>query len=101
MLYGEGWHIDAQTFQVIVKENGTRLPMLNKKNIKVHVGWAESFPTGHVVSCKHLRGEGLHIFLGMVEHCMKDKREEHFEFDHHNVFVEDMNENGICKVWES
>lgn len=44
------------------------------------------------MSCKHLSGEGLHMLLGMVEYCMKDKGEDHFEFDHHNVSVEDMNE---------
>ena len=46
---------------------------------------------GHVVSSNHLRSEGLHTFLGMVEYCIKNKGEEHFEFGHHNVSTEDMN----------
>jgi hypothetical protein len=36
--------------------------MSNKKT-KVCLGWDESPPTGHVVSCKTLRDEGLHKFL--------------------------------------
>ena len=39
-----------------------------------------------VVSCKRLRDEGLHTFLGIVEYYMTDNGEKHFEFVHHNVF---------------
>ena len=48
-------------------------------------------PTCHVISCERLRDEGLHTFLGMVGYCMKNNREEHFEFVHCNVYAEDMN----------
>jgi hypothetical protein len=45
---------------------------------------------GHVVSCKKLRDEGLHTFKGMIGYCMKNNREKHFEYVHHNV-ANDMN----------
>ena len=56
----------------------------------------------HVVSCKRLREKGLDTFLGMVGCCMKDNREEHFEFVHCSVSIYDMNEGkiGVCQVWE-
>lgn len=47
---------------------------------------------GHVVSCEHLRDEGLHKLLAMVGYCMTDNGEEHFEFVHHIVSTEHMNE---------
>ena len=46
----------------------------------------------HVVSCKRLRDESLHTFRGMVGYWMKDNKEEHLEFVHHNVSAGDMNE---------
>lgn len=52
-------------------------------------------PTGHVVSCKKLRDEGLHTLLGRVGHCMKDNGGEHIEFVHNNVLVDDMNNGKI------
>jgi hypothetical protein len=78
-------------FQIVVKENFTSLLVLNKK-IKVCLGWDESSPTCNVVSCKKLRDEGLHTIKAMIGYCMKDSGEEHFEFVHHNVSVEDMND---------
>ena len=51
---------------------------MNKK-IKVCLGWDECPPTGHVVSCKRLRDEHLHTFLGLVGCLMKDHVEENFE----------------------
>lgn len=67
-------------FQMVVKRNFSSLPVLNK-NIKVCLGWDERLPTGHVLSCKRLKDERLHTFLGdgWVLH-----EEEHFEFVHHN-----------------
>ena len=65
--------------------------MLDKK-IKVCLGWDESPPTGLVVSCKRLRDDGCHTFKGIVGYCMKDNMEEHFEFVHHNVSTNDMNQ---------
>lgn len=59
-------------------------PVFNKK-IKVCLRWHENPPTFYVVSCKKLRDEGLHTFLGMVGYCMKENGEEHFEFMRHCV----------------
>lgn len=49
-------------FRMVVKGNFGSFPMLNKKS-KLCVGWDEWPPTGHVVSCKSLKDEGLHAFL--------------------------------------
>lgn len=38
-----------------------------------------------VVSCKKQIDEGLHTFLDMVGHWMKDSHEKHFEFVHRIV----------------
>lgn len=35
---------------------------------------------------------GLHTFKGMLGYCTKGNMEEHFEFVHHNVYVDDINE---------
>lgn len=48
---------------------------------------------GHTVYCKWLRNDGLHTFLGMVGYCMKKNGEEHLEFVHLHVLVEDMNDD--------
>lgn len=66
---------------MVTKGNYTSLLVLNKKT-KVCFGWDESHATSHVVSCKCLRNEGLHTFLGMVGYCMKDNGEECLEFVH-------------------
>lgn len=50
-------------------------------------------PMDHMVYCKWLRNDGLHTFLGMVGYCMKNNGEEHLEFVHLNVLVEDMNDD--------
>jgi hypothetical protein len=42
------------------------------------------------MSCKRLRDEGLHTFLGMVGYCMKDNGEEHFECVHHSISATDL-----------
>lgn len=47
---------------------------------------------GHVVSCKKLSDEGLHVFIGMLGYCMKDNGETHFEFVNHNMLVDDLND---------
>ena len=78
-------------FQTTVKDNFTSLLVLNKK-IKVCLGWDESSPMDHVVSCKKLRCESLHTFKGMIRYCMKDNGEQHFEIVHHNVSAEDMSD---------
>lgn len=46
----------------------------------------------HIVLCKKLKDEGLHSMKGIFGYCSKDNGEDHFEFVHHNVFAEDMNE---------
>lgn len=56
------------------------------------MGRDECPPTSHVVSCKRLRVESLHTFLSIVGFCLKDNAEEHFEFVHCNVSMDDMNE---------
>lgn len=52
-------------------------------------------PTDHVVLCKKLKDECLHTFKGMVGYCMKNNEEQHFEFIHHNIFADDMNEGKL------
>ena len=79
---------------MVVKGNFSSLHMLNKK-IEVVVGWHENPLIGHVVSCKKMRDEGFHNFLDMVGYCMKDNGEDCFEFVHHNVLGDDMNEGNM------
>lgn len=74
---------------MMVKRNFISLPVFNKK-IKACLGWDESPPMDHVVSCKTLRNEGLHIFKDIIGYYMKDNGEKHFEFVH--VSVVDMND---------
>ena len=50
---------------------------------------------GHVVFCKRLRNEGLQMCLGMAGYCVKYIGEENFEFVHHNVFANNMNEGKL------
>lgn len=79
---------------MVVKGNFSSFHMLNKK-IKVALGWHENPPIGHVVSCKKVRDEGLHTFLDMIGYCMKDNGKDRFEFVHHNVLGDDMNEGNM------
>ena len=91
------WRNGALThkhFQMAVKGNFANLVVLNKK-IKVCLGWDERPPTSCVVSCKKLRDEGLHTFKGVIGYCMKDNGEESFEFVHHNISAEDMNDGKL------
>ena len=81
-------------FQMVVKGNLKSFLVLTKK-IKVCLGWDESHPTDHVVSCKKLKDEGLHTYRGMLKYCMKDNGDAHFEFVHHNVLAEDMNDGKL------
>ena len=81
-------------FQMVVKRIFSSLRVLNKK-IKVCLARGGSPPVGHALSCKRLRDGGLHTFLGMVGYCMKDKGEEHFEFVHRTISMEDMNEGKL------
>ena len=37
------------------------------------------------MSCKKLRDEGFHIFLGMVGYCIEGNGAKHFEFVHRIV----------------
>lgn len=85
-----GWCINPQAISKMAKGNFNSLPMLNKK-IKVCLGWDVSPPMGHVVSCKKLKDEGLHTFKGMIGYSMKNNEEMHFEFVHHNVSANEMN----------
>ena len=88
-----GGALTHKHFQImVVKRNSTSLPMFKKK-FKACLGWDESPPMGHVVSCKTLRNEGLHIFRDIIMHCMKDNGEKHFEFVH--VLAKDMNDGTV------
>ena len=60
-----GGALTCKQIQMVVKDNFSSLPMWNKK-IMICLGWDESPPTGHVVLCKRLRGEGLHTFKGIL-----------------------------------
>lgn len=86
-----GGALTHKHFQIVVKSNFNSLHVLNKK-IKMTLEWDQTLPTGHIVSYKKLRDEGLHTFLGMVGDYMKDYGKDHFEFVHHNVSTHDMNE---------
>lgn len=66
--------------------------LVSSKQIKVCLGWHENPCTSSIVSCKKLNGEGLHTFKDMVGYNMKDNKEERFEFVHHIVLWEDMND---------
>jgi hypothetical protein len=54
-----------------------------KKGQKICLGWDKNPSTTHVVSWERLRDESLLAFKDMVECCMKNSREEHFEFECH------------------
>ena len=73
-----GGALTHKHFQMMLKGNFRNLLVLNKK-IKVALGCHVDPLTGHVVSCKKLRDEGLHTFGGMVGYCMKDNGQDHFE----------------------
>ena len=79
---------------MVVKGNFSSLPVLSKK-IKICLGWDVSPLMDHVVPCKKLRDEGLHTFKGMLGYCMKDNGVGHFEFVHHNILADDMNDGEI------
>lgn len=64
-LVENGGALTHKHFQMVVKGNFSRLPMLNKK-IKMCMGWDSSTPTGHVLLCKKLRDEGLHMFKSIA-----------------------------------
>ena len=66
-----GGALTHKHFQMRVKGNFIILEVLSKK-IKVCLGWNVSHVMGHAISCKRLRDEGLHTFLGMVGYCTKD-----------------------------
>ena len=63
--------------------------------VQVCLGWDESHPTDHVVSCRKLKDEGLHTYRGMLGYCMKDNGEVHFEVVYHNVLAKDTNDNKV------
>ena len=85
-----GGALTHKHFQMMIKGNFTIHAVLSKK-IKVCLGWDVSPLMGCAISCKKSRDEGLHTFLGMMGHCMKDNDKEHFEFVHYNVSADDMN----------
>jgi hypothetical protein len=58
-----------------VKGDLSGLLVLNN-TIKVALGWAANPPTCHEASCKKLRDESLHNFLGLVGYCMMDIGED-------------------------
>ena len=60
--------------------------------VQIYLGWVESL--GHVVQ-EEVEDEGLHIFLEMVVYYMKESGQENFEFVHHIVSTEDMNEGKL------
>lgn len=85
---------------MIVKGNSNSFLVFNKEN-KFDLGWDANPIVGHIISCTMLRDEELHTFWGMVGYCMKDNGENHFQFVHHDVHVDDLNEgNGVCKIWD-
>jgi hypothetical protein len=86
-----GGALTHKHFQMMMKENFSSLPVLNK-TITFCLGWDVSPPLDHVVPCKKLRDEGLHTFKGMLGFRMKVNGEAHFEFVHHNISTDDMND---------
>jgi hypothetical protein len=84
-------------FQMVMKGNfSSRILLIRRrKKTKVCLGWDVNPLTCHVVSCKKLRDEGLHIFKGMMGYCTEDKWKEQFEFVHHNLFAQNMNDGKL------
>lgn len=83
---------DAQTFQMVVKWKFYKSSNIRIRKSKFVWDGMRVCPWGSVVSCKKLRDEGLHALKGMIGYCTKDNGEEYFEFVHHNVPIEDIND---------
>jgi len=47
---------------------------------------------GHHILTKTLCNTGLHILIGMLRYCIKDKGEEHFKCVHKNITIEQIKE---------
>lgn len=86
-----GGALTHKHFQMVFKGKFSSFHVLNNK-IKVALVWHVDLPMDCVVSCKTLRGEGLHLFKGIVGYCMKGNEHGRFEFVHYNMYADDMNE---------
>ena len=61
------------------------------KLVKVYLGWDKGeAPSGSHILMKRLSGVGLHTYVGMLEYCIKDKGEDHFEVVHNSITDEDL-----------
>jgi hypothetical protein len=58
------------------------------------LGWDKDAPFGHFLQCKSLK-QVLHIYLGMLDYCLKDSHESHFQFVERDVNVDEKN---ACKL---
>jgi hypothetical protein len=61
------------------------------------------FRQDNMFHCKILRGVGMHNHTSRIEFCLKDQKEEHFQFCHRNVnakkmqdWVDEFMQYGTC-----
>jgi hypothetical protein len=62
------------------------------KLIKKCLGWDDvnNAPPRQHVHCKILRGVGMHTHTSIIEFCLKDQKEGHFQFCHRNANAKEM-----------
>jgi hypothetical protein len=60
-------------------------------------------PLRHHMHYKPLKGVGMHTYMNVIGYCLKDQREEHFQFCCENVSLEHMQKRvdeyvkyGVC-----
>lgn len=100
VLHGEGWGIDPHAFSTC-SEGGILLVLLvlNKK-IKVCLGWDESPPTCHVMSCKKSRG-GVFAYLQAHDQVIYEWRGAFWVRSPQCVgWGHKWRKNGVHKIWE-
>ncbi|MCO5576548.1 hypothetical protein L7F22_030360 [Adiantum nelumboides] len=78
-------------FQMVVRIWATLLIAINKK-VRRYLGWDTDKPAGGLILCHALKQRNMHTFRGMVEYCMKDRDEPHFQKVDHKISVDDQND---------
>lgn len=86
-----GGALTHKHFKMVVKGNFNSLPMLNKKS-RLLWGGMQIHAWGTLKFIRNYKMRDYISFLGRMGYCVKDNGEEHFEFVHHNVSIDDMNE---------
>jgi hypothetical protein len=77
--------------QMVCKIYISSFVALNKL-IKKCLGWDDvnNAPPRQHVHCKILRGVGMHTHTSIIGFCLKDQKEEHFQFCYKNVNAKEM-----------